>query len=146
MFRGRYEHTIDQKGRISIPSRFREILAALNDERVIITNYDGALWAYPFQEWIEIEQKVSNLPQSNPAVRMFQRVFIAGATECLLDKQGRILIPPALRSYAGLNKDVILVGMIKRFELWEKEKWQKVFQQAQEDVEKYGDQLAEFGL
>lgn len=135
MFRGRFEHTIDPKGRTSIPSKFREVLATNYDERLIITNFDNCLWCYPVREWQAIEDKVANLPQFKAEVKALQRVFISAATECPVDKQGRILIPPTLRDYAGLGKDIILVGMTKRIEIWAKERWVKEFEQAQKKVE-----------
>src|SRR3990167_10780354 len=108
MFRGRFEHTIDTKGRTSIPSKFREGLVANHDERLIITNFDGALWAYPVVEWTAIENKVAALPQFKEGVNALRRVFISAATECPIDKQGRILISPTLRDYAGLKRDIVL--------------------------------------
>src|SRR4029434_1342980 len=91
MFRGRFENTIDSKGRISVPSKFREVLSSHYDERLIVTNFDGCLWAYPYREWQAIEEKVSSLPQFKAEVRALQRVFVSAASECPMDKQGRIL-------------------------------------------------------
>lgn len=146
MFRGRFEHSIDPKGRVSIPSKFREILTTNYDERLIITNFDGCLWGYPYAEWQIIEDKVAALPQMKSEVKAFQRVFISAATECPIDKQGRILIPPTLRDYAGIAKDLIFVGMTKRVEIWASDRWQKVFEQSQESIAQMGDKLAELGL
>lgn len=146
MFRGRFEHSIDPKGRVSIPSKFREILATNYDERLIITNFDGCLWGYPYAEWQIIEDKVAALPQMKSEVKAFQRVFISAATECPIDKQGRILIPPTLRDYAGIAKDLIFVGMTKRVEIWASDRWQKVFEQSQDSITQMGDKLAELGL
>ena len=147
MFRGRYEHTIDPKGRVSIPSRFRELLVThYEEEKLIITNCDNALWAYPLKEWRAIEEKVAQLPQFKPEVKTLQRFFIAAAVECLVDKQGRILIPPTLRDYAGLSKDVVLVGMTHRIEIWSTERWQKIFSDAERDMGSMGDKLADLGL
>jgi len=131
MFRGRFEHTIDVKGRTSVPSKFREILAGQFDERLIITNFDNCLWAYPVAEWQQIEQKVAALPQFKEEVKALQRFFISAATECPIDKQGRLLVPPTLREYAGLDKDIVLVGMTKRIEIWSKERWLSEFDKAQ---------------
>lgn len=146
MFRGRFEHSIDPKGRVSIPSKFREILTTNYDERLIITNFDGCLWGYPYAEWQIIEDKVAALPQMKSEVKAFQRVFISAATECPIDKQGRILIPPTLRDYAGIAKDLIFVGMTKRMEIWARDRWQKVFEQSQESIAQMGDKLADLGL
>ncbi len=145
MFRGRFEHTIDLKGRTSIPSKFREILASNYDERLMVTNWDGCLWAYPFAEWITIESKVSALPQFDKRVKAIQRVFISAASECPIDKQGRLLIPPTLREYAALDKDIILAGMTKRIEIWAKERWLSEFEKSQKMVSE-DDGLADLGL
>lgn len=146
MFRGRYEHTIDPKGRLSIPSKFREILASNYDERLILTNFDQCLWAYPVREWKAVEDKVAALPQFKPEVKALQRFFISAASECPVDPNGRIIIPNTLRKYADLNQDVVIVGMTNRFEIWAKEKWQKVFEQAERDLSSIGEKLADLGL
>lgn len=146
MFRGRYEHTIDPKGRLSIPSKFREVLAARFDERLILTNFDQCLWAYPVPEWKAVEDKVAALPQFKPEVKALQRFFISAASECPVDPNGRIIIPTTLRKYADLNQDVVIVGMTNRFEIWAKEKWQKIFEQAERDLGAMGEKLADLGL
>lgn len=146
MFRGRFEHGIDGKGRLAVPSKFREILSEHYDERLIITNFDGCLWAYPAAEWQKIEDKVAALPQSGDVVKALQRVFISAAVECTFDGSGRILIPPTLRDYAGISKDVVLVGMTNRIEIWSREKWARALENSQKDLEKMGDKLAELGL
>lgn len=146
MFRGRYRHALDSKGRLSIPSKFREVLAEQFDERLIVTNFDQCLWGYPVPEWRELERKVGALPQFMEEVKALQRVFISAAVECPLDKQGRILLPPELREYAQIERDVVLVGMTKRIEIWSKERWGTVFNAAQETLESLGAKLAELGL
>jgi MraZ protein len=146
MFRGRFEHTIDSKGRVSIPSRFREILATRYDERLIITNFDQCLWAYPSGEWRKVEEKVAALPQFKPEVKALQRFFISAASESAIDKQGRMMIPQTLRDYAGLEKDCIIVGMSQRIELWDKSRWGKIFNEAEEKLHGSFDKLAELGL
>ena len=146
MFKGRFAHSIDGKGRVSIPAKFREILVTNYDERLILTNFDGCLWGYPCAEWQKIEERVASLPQFKPEVKALQRVFISAATECPIDKQGRILIPPTLREYAGISRDLIFVGMTKRIEIWSTERWDKVFDDSQRDIEKMTDKLADLGL
>ena len=146
MFRGRYSHQIDAKGRLSVPSKFREVLAAGFDERVIVTNFDECLWAYPVAEWQKLEGKVGELPQFLDEVKALQRVFISAAVECPIDGQGRILIPPTLRDYAGFTKDVIVVGMTRKFEIWAKERWEDVFRGAKLKLDSMGSKLAELGL
>lgn len=146
MFRGRYNYQMDSKGRLSVPSRFRELLASNYDEKIIITNFDQCLWAYPVAEWQELEKKVSALPQFSEAVLALQRVFISAAVECPIDKQGRILVPPSLREYAGIDREVVIVGMTKRFEIWARERWNVVFASAKQKLEGLGEKLAELGL
>lgn len=146
MFRGRFEHSLDSKGRVSVPSKFREVLSTNFDERLIITNFDDCLWAYPFGEWQKIEERVASLPQFKPEVKALQRVFISAATECALDKQGRIGLPQTLRDYAGIDKDLVFVGMTKRIELWSVDRWNKVFKESQESLDGLSEKLADLGL
>jgi len=146
MFRGRYEHTIDSKGRISIPSRFREILSEKYDDRLVITNFDQCLVAFPYEEWSALEQKVTSLSLLKKEVKTFLRFFYSSAMDCSIDKQGRLLIPPTLRDYAVLQKDVVLVGEGKKIEIWAKERWNDVVKKAQEDFDQIGDTLSGLGL
>lgn len=120
MFMGEYSHTIDPKGRLIIPSRFRE---QLGDEFVLTKGLDGCLSIYPMDEWEKFEEQLRGLPLTNKNARTFSRFFVAGATACELDKQGRILVPGTLREFAGLEKDVVLTGNINRIEIWSKQKW-----------------------
>ena len=122
MFRGQFEHTIDSKGRISVPSRFREVLKKY-DDRLIITINDRCLVAYTNEEWAVLEQKLSALPQMNKGVQDFYRHIYSNAMDCNIDKQGRLLIPQNLRDYANLQKEVVLVGEMKRIEIWAKDRW-----------------------
>lgn len=146
MFRGRFEYSIDAKGRLSVPAKFREVLSSTYDSRLIVTNFDECLWAYPVAEWLELERKVGALPQFLDEVKALQRVFISAATECPIDRQGRILLPPSLRDYAGLDRDVVMVGMTKRIEIWSKDRWTSVFEDAQRKLESLGQRLAELGI
>ena len=120
MFMGVYNHSIDAKGRLIIPSRFRELLG---EEFVLTRGLDGCLSIYPMDEWVAFEEKLRALPLTNKDARTFSRFFVAGATACQLDKQGRILVPQTLRQFAGLDKDVVLTGNLNRIEVWSKEKW-----------------------
>ncbi len=146
MFRGRFHYTIDTKGRLAIPSKFREILTTQFDERLIVTHFDECLWAYPVPAWQNLEKKIAELPQFLEEVKALQRVFISAACECALDKQGRILVPASLKDYAGLENDVVLVGMTQRIEIWSKERWEKVFTDSQKKLEGMQEKLAELGL
>jgi MraZ protein len=146
LFRGRYEHAIDVKGRINIPSKFREILTEKYDERLVITNFDHCLLAFPFDEWSVVEQKAYNLSLVKKEAKTFLRFFYSSAMDCVIDKQGRLLIPPSLREYANLQKDVVLVGEGRKIEIWAKERWSEVVQRAQEEFDQISDTLAGLGL
>jgi len=148
MFRGRFEHTIDPKGRVSIPAKFRELLGEKYDDRLIITTDldDPCLVAFPYEEWIGIEEKVSPMSMVKKEVKAFQRLFISAATECPIDKLGRVLIPPTLRSHAQLEKDVVFVGLLKKFEIWNKERFFEMIQKAGEHSKEMGETLASLGL
>ncbi len=127
-FRGRYEYSLDAKGRLSIPAKFREIIVReYNSELVITTALDGYLDCYPLAIWNEVEAKIYALPTSRREVRQFKRHYITGAVECTLDKQGRVLLPPTLRNWAGLDREegnnVVIAGQINKLELWSKERW-----------------------
>jgi MraZ protein len=134
MFRGSFEHTVDTKGRISIPARFREVLKG--DDRMIITNFTIAaahcLDVYPLDEWLRFEEDLKKKPRLDPRMVDFQNYYLSGVNECVLDKQGRILIPPLLRQYAGLKRDVVLVSAVEKFRVWDKDAWKKVFTEAED--------------
>ena len=146
MFRGRSGHTLDAKGRIRIPSRFREILKRLYRDRFIITNLDRCLIAYPLQEWEIIEEKLGELSLVRQDVKAFQRFFISGATECNFDKQGRILIPQTLREHAKLERELILAGMVKSFEIWSKPLWEEEIERAHDNFAQITTTLSELGI
>ena len=120
MFMGEYNHTIDAKGRLIIPAKFRELLGT---EFVLTRGLDGCLFIYPVDEWKAFEQKLRALPLTNKNARTFSRFFVAGAAMCELDRQGRVLVPQTLRELAGLEKDVVLTGNLDRIEVWSKDKW-----------------------
>lgn len=127
MFRGVNGINIDGKGRIVMPTRYRDALHKSSRSHLVVTidTDDRCLLLYPLKAWEEIENKLASLPSFNPAARRIQRLLIGHATETELDKQGRILLPPLLREYAGLNKDVMLVGQGKKFEIWDEAHWQE---------------------
>ena len=119
MFMGEYNHTIDAKGRLIIPAKFRGLLG---EEFILTRGLDGCLSIYPMDEWKTFEEKLRALPLTNKNARTFSRFFVAGATMCELDKQGRILVPQTLREFAGLEKDVVLTGNLNRIEVGSREK------------------------
>jgi MraZ protein len=142
-----FTHTIDSKGRVSVPTKFREILRAKYDDRLIVTNYlDPCLVAYPFEEWKRIEEKFAAQSSFKKEIRAFKRLLISAATECTIDRQGRILIPPGLREHARLDKEAVLVGQITYFEIWDRLGWDKEMGELQHNPESIGNALAEFGL
>ena len=121
MLIGEYEHSLDAKGRLIMPAKLREDIG----EKFIITKgLDGCLFAFSIAEWKIFEEKLRSLPISNKDARKFSRFFFAGAMDCEIDKQGRFLISSNLREFAELEKDVIIVGMDSRIEIWSKEKWE----------------------
>lgn len=141
MFMGEYNHTIDAKGRLIIPSKFREILG---DAFVVTKGLDGCLFVYDNEEWKRFEEKLRSLPITNKEARQFVRFFLAGATEAEVDKQGRILIPNVLREFAELTKDVVLVGVGSRIEIWSRERFEDTA--AFEDMDEIAEHMAELGL
>ena len=122
-FRSRSEHTLDSKGRLNIPTRFRDVLREVYTETLVVTNWEKCLRAYPVSEWEELEEKLLGQGQMEPGFGDFVRYVISGVTECTLDKQGRILVPATLRSEFEIGKDVVLNGMLQHFEIWDKTAW-----------------------
>jgi MraZ protein len=148
MFRGSSFNTIDSKGRIIIPARFRDVIKAGGGDGVIVTRLDKALFAYTFDQWSKVESKVLAMSETSEYMRRFRRVFIGGASDCNCDKQGRILIPPVLRQYAEFEKEIVLVGQIVHFEIWSKENYEQEVVQMEEDMKKeaVSNEIAKLGL
>ena len=150
MFRGSFEHTLDGKGRLSIPVKFREVLLGKGDDRTIITNFivDGVrcLDVYPLDEWLRLEEEIRKKPKFDRRMVMFQNYYLGGACECVVDNQGRILIPPLLRKYAELKRNVVLVSALEKFRIWGEEAWQKVFADAEGNLMQDPDFLGDLGL
>ncbi len=142
MFMGEYNHTIDAKSRLIIPSKFREILG---DEFVVTKGLDGCLFVFDNTEWAAFEEKLKQLPSlTNPNVRKFIRFFMAGASSVEVDKQGRILIPASLKEHAALEKDVVLIGVGSRMEIWSKERYEGTV--TYDDMEEIAMHMSELGL
>jgi MraZ protein len=146
MFRGLHEHTIDAKGRTSLPARFREVLAAGDEKLIITTGFDRCLVAYPVNEWQAFETKLASLSQFDPAVVQLKRLYVAAATECAIDKHGRLLIPPMLREYAGLKANLVWAGMVTTIEIWAKENWNEQQAASRSDPRAIVRALTELGL
>ncbi|RJR48540.1 MAG: division/cell wall cluster transcriptional repressor MraZ, partial [Desulfobacteraceae bacterium] len=145
MFRGRSKHTLDEKGRLAIPARFKDGLNVRGIQSIVITNHFNCLWAFANDDWKQIEEKAADLSLFDQAVNTYRRYFISGAQECLI-KQGRITIPPDLREIAGLKKEVVLVGGLKLFEIWDREKWEEEFERAKMSFPQVGKALSELGI
>jgi MraZ protein len=144
VFRGSYEHTVDSKGRVSVPSKFRDIIADRYDGRLVLAmDYDRCLTVYPLEEWERLEEKIKTLSLMKQEVKDFRRFLLSSATECELDKQGRILIPPAHREHAVITKNVMLVGIIEKIEIWDVKTWEA---RNLQNGDKIGEALAALGL
>lgn len=140
MFMGTYDHSIDAKGRVIVPAKFRE---ALGDSFVVTLGLDGCLFVYPQQEWEDFVKQLKELPGSKEA-RKLQRYFMAGAAPCDVDRQGRVLIPLNLREKAGLDKDIVFVGVMSKIEIWSKKLWDE--NDDFENVDDIAEHMSEFGL
>jgi MraZ protein len=145
MFRGRSKHNLDEKGRLAIPARFKEVLEKKDSSSLILTNQHNCLWAFARDEWQVIEERAADLSLFDNAVSAYRRYFISGAQECPI-KQGRITIPPDLREIAGLQKEVVLVGELKLFEIWDREEWEKEFQRTMAKFPEVSQSLSELGI
>ncbi|HVP31464.1 MAG TPA: division/cell wall cluster transcriptional repressor MraZ [Myxococcota bacterium] len=142
MFRGRYTHTMDGKGRVSIPSAFRAALlgreeggaSAAQAKPPFLTNLQRCVAVYPHDAWLEVERRLSEASSMQPEVQALQRFAVSGAIECPIDAQGRILVPPYLREHGALTKDVLIAGVGPRIELWNKERFASDLERTQENL------------
>jgi MraZ protein len=130
MFRGQFQHSIDVKGRISLPARFRDALSAAGDPRFVLTSalFDPCLHLFPMRAWEDLEQKIAELPSMDPHVVRFRRLYVSAACECEADKAGRLVIPGTLRDKMGLHKDGLWAGMGRHLELWSATAWEAALQ------------------
>ena len=146
MFRGRYEHTIDPKGRLSIPSRYREELAARAVTTLVLSEGDHCVWAFPLDAWEQLEERLRLHPQLSPERRSIVRVMVASAKECPVDRAGRTLVPPELREFAGLKKDVMITGALDWFEIWSRDRWADHRQTLRVGFDEMTRKLSEHGI
>ncbi len=144
VFRGKFTHNIDAKGRLSFPAKFREVLSGNFEEKLIVIKYNRCLRAYPLSEWIAFEN-ARNKQYRTPAQEETLRMVLGSLGECGFDKQGRILIPQDLRDYAGLNKEVVLVGVFNKIEIWASQRWDEEVLRVQESQD-LPEALAQLGL
>jgi MraZ protein len=142
MFIGEYQHAIDNKNRMIIPSKFRD---GLCESFVLTKGLDGCLYAYPMEEWKILEDKLKKLPLTNKDARAFVRFFFSGANEIDVDKQGRALIPQNLLEYAGIKKDIVSIGVSTRIEIWGKEQWEQ-YNSQNIDYDGIAEKMCELGI
>lgn len=143
MFIGEYQHTIDPKGRVILPAKFRD---ELGEKFVVTKGLDNCLFVYPNEEWNNLEQKLRSLPLTSKDARAFVRFFFAGAAECGLDKQGRILLPANLREHASLDKELMIIGVSSRVEIWSKEAWESYNNASDLEYDEVFEKMAELGI
>ncbi len=147
MFLGRFQHTMDSKGRVSIPRKFREILTERYEEKLIVTkDFDLCLVGYPLEEWKLLEEKSKSLPAMQREVKEWLRFFYSSALECELDRQGRVLLTSSLREYARLAKEIVVLGMFNKIEIWDAKRWKEREVQMPKNFEKIGEALAGLGF
>lgn len=140
---GEYQHSIDEKGRMIIPSKFRE---ELGTEFILTRGLDQCVFGYPLSEWKVIEEKLKVLPFTKKDARAFTRFFFSGAAECQLDKQGRVNIASPLRDYAKLEKDCVVIGVSNRIEIWSKSVWEEYFSKSEDSFGEIAESLMDFDL
>lgn len=143
MFIGEYEHTVDDKGRVAIPSKFR---AKLAEGLVVTRGLDGCLFVYPLADWERLAERIAALPMTQAGARQFQRLMFSGATDCQLDGQGRIVLPGFLRDYAGIERDAVVIGVNTRIELWSAGRWAEQRAKVEGEGEFIAEQLSNLGI
>lgn len=143
MFMGEYQHSLDAKGRLIIPAKFRE---ELGEGAVLTRGLDNCLFLFPAEEWSVLETKLKTLPLTKADARQFVRFLFSGATECELDKQGRITLPQNLRDFASIDKDAVVIGVSSRVEIWSKEKWESYVTMAEESFEDIAENIVDLGI
>lgn len=143
MFIGEYSHTIDQKGRMAIPSKMR---GKIGSGAVVTRGLDSCLWVFPKKEWTILAEKLASLPLSNANSRAFSRLMLAGAMEVEFDSQGRALLPRYLRQYAGLSKNAIVAGLYNRLEIWDETKWKNYKEKTEKATDEISKAMSDLGV
>lgn len=146
MFRGRFAHTMDAKGRLSVPAPLRAELQEHEDRPPFLTNLPRCLGLYPHQRWLEIEERMASLSQVRSEVQAYQRFLLSGAQPCPIDRQGRLLVPPTLREHAALGREVMIAGVGPRVEIWNRERFEDELRGTVERSEQISSVLADLGL
>lgn len=136
--RGQFHLTIDEKGRLMLPARLRDALKGKGVESLVVTNFKGGLWGYVEADWVRYEQALMEQSPFEAESLVFTRAFVAGASELEVDKQGRVLVPPYLRKYAGLEKDVVVISVVDRLEIWSQERWEEAYSKALDQMDQSG--------
>lgn len=143
MFMGEFQHSIDEKGRLIIPAKFREDLG----ERFVITRgLDSSLFVYPMNQWKILEEKIKELPTSQADTRAFVRLFFSGAVEAEPDKQGRMVLPQHLREHAKIERDVYIIGVSTKIEIWSKQTWEDYTNHARQSYETIAENIIDIGI
>lgn len=146
MFRGQSFNTIDAKGRVIVPARFRNVIAETGEPALMLTQLDGGLYAYTLPQWEALEKRILGMERTSKKFRRFRRILIGGSAECRLDKQDRILIPPAMREYAGLEDEIVLSGVLSHFEIWSRARWDEESRLLEDDLNYQREDLNEEDL
>lgn len=143
MFIGEYSHSLDDKGRLAVPKKFR---AALAKGAVVTRGFDNCLFLYTKIEWAKLAEKLANLPFAQANNRAFARLMLAGAMDVEVDKQGRVIVPEYLRGFAGLKKDIVVAGLYNRLELWDADKWSEYTKRTEAESTTIAEQMSELGV
>ncbi|MDN6640250.1 MAG: division/cell wall cluster transcriptional repressor MraZ [Tetragenococcus sp.] len=143
MLMGEFQHSIDTKGRLIVPSKLRE---QLGEKFVVTRGLDGCLFGYPLSEWEKLEKKLDQMPLAKKDARSFVRFFYSAATECEIDKQGRINIPTTLRKHAHLEKSCVIIGVSTRIEIWDEQRWNDFSEETEENFDDIAETMIDFGL
>ena len=143
MFMGEYQHSLDAKGRLIVPSKFRD---ELGDGAVMTRGLDNCLFLFPKPEWTILEEKLKALPLTKADARQFVRFFFSGAAECDQDKQGRIMLPTNLRAYGDIEKDVVVIGVSNRIEIWSRERWSAYVDRAESSYAEIAENIVDLGI
>ena len=143
MFIGEYAHTIDEKGRMAVPSKMRRDVGS---GAVVTRGIDNCLWLFPKKEWQTLAEKLSSLPLSDANSRAFSRLMLAGAMEVEFDSQGRVLIPSYLRTFAGLRKNAIVAGLYNRLEIWDSSQWNEYKSKTEKATDQIAKHMADLGV
>jgi len=143
MFIGEFQHSIDPKKRLAVPSKFR---GEMKSGVVITRGMDKCLFLYPVKVWKNLAEKLGTLPMGEANTRSFVRIMLAGAVDCEIDKQGRILIPDYLKEYASLSRNVVIAGLYNRLEIWDENKWEEYKKKAEKNTDEIAEQLGKLGV